>query len=74
MTNAIERAADISRAENVARHHYLETAWKYSKDVLGSKGPYEESTTLADLRHAREVHEELTRASLLADRHQRDHH
>lgn len=72
MINAVERAFDIARAEQIAKHHYLEVAWKFAREAIGTKGPYEETTTLAELKTARETYEELTKASLLADRNQRE--
>lgn len=72
MANAMERAFDIARAEHIAKHHYMEIAWKFAREAIGTKGPYEETTTLTDLRRARETYEELAKASLLADRSQRD--
>ncbi len=72
MSNAVERAFDIARAESVAKQHYLDVAWKFAREAIGTKGPYEEATTLAELRTARETYEELAKASVLADRHQRE--
>lgn len=74
MASPIERAFDIARAEHVAKAHYLEVAWKFSREAIGAKGPYEPSTTLGELKQARETYEELAKASLLADRSQRDEH
>ncbi len=72
MINAMERAFDIARAEQIAKHHYLEVAWKFAKEAIGTKGPYEETTTLGELKLARDTYEELAKASLLADRSQRE--
>lgn len=72
MVNAVERAFDIARAEQIAKHHYLDVAWKFAKEAIGTKGPYEETTTLTELKRARETYEELSKASMLADRSQRD--
>jgi hypothetical protein len=72
MINAVERAFDIARAEQVAKNHYLDVAWKFAREAIGTKGPYEPTTTLGDLKQARETFEELSKASLLADRNQRE--
>jgi len=74
MVNPVERAVDIARAEQVAKHHYLDVAWKFAREALGIKGPYESTTTLGELKQARETYEELVKASQLADRSQRDEH
>ncbi|MBI1206873.1 MAG: hypothetical protein GC191_06245 [Azospirillum sp.] len=72
MINAVERAVDIARAEQVAKHHYLDVAWKFAREAIGAKGPYEHATTLGELKAARETYDELAKASSLADRSQRD--
>lgn len=72
MSNAIERAFEIARAEQIAKHHYLEVAHRFAREAIGTKGPYEETTTLTELKRARETYDELAKASLLADRSQRE--
>ena len=61
MINAVERAVDIARAEQVAKHHYLDVAWKFAREALGTKGPYEHTTTLG-VRHREERRSTLERA------------